>query len=153
MNFSIRPMLDSDIEAVLAIERVSYPFPWSEQGFIVLLNEGFALVLEDADLNVVGYACCRAIIDEVDVLNICIAEHLRGQGVGAWFLERVQIRLAEAKYNRALLEVRVENEPARKLYQKLGWVEDGIRKGYYRNKDGTQTDAVLMSLDLSSTQN
>jgi ribosomal-protein-alanine N-acetyltransferase len=143
----VRLMHETDLDAVLQIEQYSYPYPWTRNGFQNLLDQGVAFVICDDDSEMIfGYACFHKVLDECELMNFCIAEHARGKGIGASFLRRLLERLQDSGLRKVLLEVRVTNFVAKSLYSKLGFVEDGLRKHYYRNADGSKEDAVLMSL-------
>ena len=148
----LRLMHETDLKQVLSIEQQTYPFPWSYAGFVRLLDQGMAFVLEDEihSDKVLGYACLHNIVDEVELMNFCITPEVRGQGIGQRFLHSLIERLQESKYEKIFLEVRCGNLSARHLYQKLGFEKDGVRKNYYRNQDGSKEDALLMSLSLQS---
>jgi ribosomal-protein-alanine N-acetyltransferase len=79
-------------------------------------------------------------------LNIAVAPEKRGRGIGRYLLGRV-IELGEnVSVDRIWLEVRPSNSAALALYRGAGFIEDGIRPGYYSD---TGEDAVLMSLYLN----
>ncbi len=77
---------------------------------------------------------------EAEVLNIAVAIEARRRGLGRRLLERVVAWARRDGATRILLEVRRDNTPARALYRGLGFVEQGSRRGYYRDGE----DAVLM---------
>lgn len=147
-----RPMDEYDLAWVLTTEKSSYDFPWSPQGFSKVMDDGLAYVLCDIDDQKLGYACFLAVLDEIHLLNFCVSPDFRRQGVAVKALQKFKEYFADSDYERMLLEVRVSN-PAKALYEKHGFVEDGIRKGYYPLKNGQgKEDAVLMSCFLKETE-
>lgn len=89
-------------------------------------------------------------IEDTELLYLLVDAGLRRQGLGRQLLQHA-IELARTdKSQRLLLEVRASNLPARQLYQQAGFIEDGIRRHYYRNALGQREDAVLMSLQLAA---
>lgn len=143
-----RPMDESDLNWVEATEKRSYDFPWSRKGFIGVLNAGMAYVLCDAKHQKIGYGCFLTVLDEVQLLNICVMPDVRKHGVASDAIRAFKEHFASSQYGVMQLEVRVSN-PAKRLYLSLGFKEDGVRKGYYPLKDSTEReDAVLMSCVL-----
>ena len=109
----------------------------------------FPIFLFEVETELVGYASFSVITPEAELLRIGVASEFRGQGYAAVALELVQQRLRRNGIERILLEVREGNGPALKLYQSLGYINDGRRPGYYPAADGKAAeDALLMSLDL-----
>ena len=139
----IRPMRESDIAAVIAMERASYPFPWSEGIFRDCLRVGYICRVIDIDDQVVGHAVLSLGAGEAHILNVCIGEAFRNRGIGrhllAYLLERAQASgMAEA-----FLEVRPSNVAAIRLYQSMGFEQVGQRRGYYQASGGREDAAVL----------
>ncbi|MEG6586831.1 ribosomal protein S18-alanine N-acetyltransferase [Dendrosporobacter sp. 1207_IL3150] len=138
----IRPMLAEDIEDVLAVEVLSFSTPWSQDAFESEITNKLAyyLVLED-NRQVIGYAGMWLILDEAHITNIAIIPQYRRSGLGEkLLLEMIQ----KAKLHGAAsmtLEVRVSNNAAQCLYEKLGFEKRGIRKQYYTD---TKEDALIM---------
>lgn len=148
-QFSYFRMMDpSDLDWVLSTERAAYAFPWSKQGFDKAMDDGLAYVLCSDEQTPLGYACFLSVLDEIHLLNFCIHPDFQGRGIGREALSKFKTHFAEASFVVMLLEVR-ESNPAKALYRKLGFQEDGVRKGYYARKDSNgREDAVLMSLPL-----
>lgn len=91
---------------------------------------------------VAGFAMAHKLADEVELESIVTAPEYRRHSVGAALLEQVLAWSRGLRAERLLLECRASNEDALRLYRRYGFVEDGRRRGYYRNPD---EDAVLMS--------
>ncbi|WP_299598438.1 ribosomal protein S18-alanine N-acetyltransferase [uncultured Microbulbifer sp.] len=144
---------NSDCDALAALARSAHSHPWSASQYRDSLASGHTCwVLRAADDEVGGReiaACCvvSRLFDEVEILDVAVAPQWRRQGVGGRLLEDIFSQLPE-DIARILLEVRASNRPARALYRKLGFSEDGRRKNYYPKPDGSREDALLMSLVL-----
>ncbi|MCC6202116.1 MAG: ribosomal protein S18-alanine N-acetyltransferase [Gammaproteobacteria bacterium] len=139
----LRPMVDSDLDAVVTIECDSYPFPWSRKMFVDCLAAGYrGLVLETAD-RLAGYGVMMFGYGEVHLLNLCVRTELRGLGYARRLLEQMLqlARCGDAAV--ALLEVRPSNLPALRLYQQAGFVQVGARRDYYPAAVGRE-DALLL---------
>lgn len=143
----LRPMTRADVDAVWAVEHLSFRTPWSREAFEHEAESSHALylVVTDGD-QVVGYAGAHLIWGEAHVTNVAIHPDWRGRGLGERLMRALEEGAAERGAQRATLEVRVSNTPARALYEKLGWVtaKGAIRKGYYTD---TGEDAVVMWKD------
>lgn len=144
----------SDCEALAALARSAHTHPWSATQYRDSLAAGHTCWIlrsedererEGADIA----ACCvvSRMFDEIEILDVAVAPQWRRQGVGALLLQAIFSALPE-DVARVLLEVRASNRPARALYHKLGFSEDGRRKNYYPKPDGSREDALLMSLVL-----
>lgn len=144
---SFRPMSLEDVEAVIAIEREIYPFPWSYGNFRDSLSAGYGCWIYEFDGLVIGYAVMMMAAGEAHLLNLSIAGDWQGRGLGRRFLLQL-IRLArEYRADSMFLEVRPSNIAARRLYATEGFREIAVRKKYYPAEDGRE-DAILMELVL-----
>ncbi|HHO69936.1 MAG TPA: ribosomal-protein-alanine N-acetyltransferase [Halothiobacillus sp.] len=119
------------LEPLLALEQQAYSFPWSEQVFIDCLNSGYDLLSYHSREGLVGYSVWMPVVDELHLLNLCIAPNWQGQGVGRSALEFAKQGMPARHLRSILLEVRASNLPALKLYTRAGFVEIGRRRGYY----------------------
>lgn len=144
-KFLIVPMQSKDLPAVLAIERQSYPFPWTEDQFLQEMNNPVAAVeLIWVAGQLAGYLCYWLIVGELQILNIAIAPMFRRQGLAEQLLDHVFSDCRQKGLERAWLEVRAGNDSAISLYRKQGFVADTVRSGYYRDGE----DALLMVRDF-----
>ena len=144
----------SDCDALAALARSAHSHPWSAKQYRDSLASGHTCwILRTADEAEQGRgeiaACCvvSRLFDEIEILDVAVAPQWRRQGVGGYLLQTIFSELPE-DIARVLLEVRASNRPARALYHKLGFSEDGRRKNYYPKPDGSREDALLMSLVL-----
>jgi ribosomal-protein-alanine N-acetyltransferase len=98
--------------------------------------------------ELVAFSLCRIIFEEVELLLCAIAPRYRGTGVGTAMIARVAETSRGRGARRLFLEVREDNEPARRLYARHGFRLVGRRRGYYRGTDGVPRDALTMSREL-----
>ena len=132
-----------DLEQVMPIEEANFSIPWTETGFFTFLIRDDALFLvAEEDGEILGYLGILISFDESEITNVCVAEKARRRGIGRALMEELFRRMQERKVRVIHLDVRIGNTPARNLYESLGFVQDGLRKGYY---DLPKEDAVLMS--------
>jgi [ribosomal protein S18]-alanine N-acetyltransferase len=143
----LRPMIEADIAEVAAIEKASYAFPWSEGIFRDCVRVGYTCRALDLAGQVIGYGVLSLGAGEAHILNICVRNEFRSLGFGRRLLEHLLERSAAAGVHEAFLEVRPSNLAAIRLYQRLGFQQIGIRRGYYQAPDGRE-DAIVLKLDL-----
>jgi len=138
---------EEDIETVLDIERESNPFPWTIKNFKDCLEKGhYSLVLKE-DKKVIGFAILSVSIEESHLLNIGLTSSKRRLGLGRELLEKIIMASAVMGSKKIFLEARISNSVAIDLYKALGFKKVGLRKNYYRLKEGRE-DAILMSKSL-----
>jgi ribosomal-protein-alanine N-acetyltransferase len=138
---------EADLDAVMAIERLSFPMPWPRQAFSDELTRPWARleVLRHTG-RVVGFCNYWLVADELQILNIAIHPDERRRGHAERLLQHI---LSEANRNNThvvSLEVRMSNQPAQALYRKFGFREVGTRPKYYADNG---EDALLMDRELS----
>ncbi|MEW6720670.1 MAG: ribosomal protein S18-alanine N-acetyltransferase [Thermodesulfobacteriota bacterium] len=140
-------MAPCDLDGVMAIEEASFPTPWSRGMFAEDIDRPFSrpFVAEGAPGEILGYAVCWNVAGESHLLNIAVHPHFRGQGVGEALVRECIRRGALAGSERIHLEVRAGNEEAQRLYGRLGFAFQGIRRGYYTD---TGEDALLLSREI-----
>ena len=143
-----RPMHPDDVPGVLEVERASYQFPWSEPIFYDCLRVGYLCRALEADSGIVGYGIVSMGAGEAHILNLCVAEPVRGLGAGRRLLLSLLKRAQNAGQEWAFLEVRPSNLPALALYQSVGFVQVGLRRGYYQAIGGRE-DAIVCRLALT----
>lgn len=144
----------SDIDAVMAIERDSFPSSWSATGYrheLTANEQAHYVVLEvshqDGGPKTIGYAGHWIVADEAHVSTIAVAPAWRRRGLGAWLLLSIIYHALDRDAGVVSLEVRETNHGAQTLYTQFGFVNVGRRRRYYRD---TGEDAVLMDLDLTA---
>jgi ribosomal-protein-alanine N-acetyltransferase len=103
-------------------------------------------IYEDSRL-LLGACVYSQVLDESEILQICIRYEKQGNGHGQRLLSKVMDELREAGIGQLFLEVMVGNSTALKLYQKLGFNVIGNRKNYY-HVNGKFIDALLMAVEL-----
>jgi len=146
----VRPMMEIDLAEVAAIEQRSYAFPWSENIFRDCLRVGYTCRALDLAGQIIGYGVMSVGAGEAHILNVCVREEFRIVGFGRRLLEHLLERAAASGVSEAYLEVRPSNLAAIRLYQRLGFEQIGIRRGYYQAPDGRE-DAIVLKLPLRPT--
>ena len=141
----IRVLDLADLDAIEMIEQRAYPTPWSRSMFASELAKPTSICLgafEGSDL--VGYVINSRYVDAWHVMNVAVHPDHQRRGVATALLERL-FELTRGDERRGYtLEVRVSNEDAIRLYEKLGFEFRGIRRGYYTDN---REDALIMWRD------
>lgn len=141
------PMTESDLEAVLRIERVIYDFPWTRGNFRDSLRAGYSCWAARAGGELVGYAVMMLAAGEAHLLNLSVAAPRQGRGHGKALLAHL-LGVARDHAARVLfLEVRPSNGAAKRLYGGFGFEQIGVRRGYYPAQGGRE-DALVFSINL-----
>ncbi len=145
-------MQERDLPFIMEIERLSFPNPWKEssfQGEIENLHISYPSVIVQRPYDrIIGYIIFWFMPDKAQISNFALHPDFRGLGVGASMLQETLdvIRIMGARH--VVLEVRPSNTSALGLYQKFGFVQLGIRQGYYQNPP---EDALIMIRYFSPT--
>lgn len=133
-----------DVETVAALERQIYPFPWTVGNFYDSIAAGYGCTVVRIFDEIAAYSITMRTPDDVHLLNISVSVARQGQGIGRWFLCELISRAAGAGDTSMLLEVRVSNPGAQRLYRSLGFTPIGMRRRYYPSFDNTREDAIVM---------
>jgi [ribosomal protein S18]-alanine N-acetyltransferase len=145
-----RPMALNDVAAVVAVERASYVFPWSEGVFRDCIRVGYLCRVVEFASEVAGYGIMSYGAGEAHILNICIRSDLRSAGVGRRLMDFLLERARAAEMRDVFLEVRPSNPVAISLYESLGFARVGVRKAYYQASNGRE-DAWVYRLALAAS--
>ena len=140
---TVRPMVMTDVDGVMAVEHDSFLTPWSRSAFEEELAQNhlarYVVAVENDEI--VGYAGTWLVINEAHVTNVAVSGQRRREGIGRLLMQKLMELARENDMESMTLEVRVSNAAARHLYQQLGFVEAGIRKNYYSE---TKEDALIL---------
>ncbi len=122
-----------DLDAILRIEQQVFADPWSDVSFDVEFDDpyGWFHVME-VDGEIVGYVVARFVAKQGEIANIAVVPDKQGAGLGARLLDGAIAASEAVECEAVWLEVRVSNEPARRLYASRGFEPIGQRRGYYR---------------------
>lgn len=143
----LRPMTESDLPAVMAVENAIYAFPWTLGNFRDSLAAGYNCWIYARDGGLVGYAVLMTGADEAHLLNLSIASNCQGQGYGSLLLLRLCDLARRGSARRIFLEVRPSNAAGMRLYARHGFRMVGLRREYYPAPAGRE-DALVFSKQL-----
>ena len=130
---------------VVALEALAFSTPWTTEQYTAVMRQGgCALFGAFCGQELAGYiaVAVQAAIGEMEVYNIAVAEKFRRMGIGKKILGLSMAAAAQNGVSTAFLEVRMNNAPAIALYESLGFIKTGVRKGYYPD---TGEDALIYS--------
>jgi ribosomal-protein-alanine N-acetyltransferase len=147
----------ADIDRVLQIEEQVYSHPWTRGNFHDSIYAGHAMIglqaagrLENgAELHdLLAYYLLMPVVDEMHLLNFAVAADYQGLGYARLLLDHMCEYVRQQQCLSILLEVRVSNQRAIKVYQRYGFSEIGRRKSYYPVADNLREDAIVMRMEL-----
>lgn len=142
----ITKMKKEDLFDICNIEKEAFPIPWQLETFEHELSNMFAeYLVAKVDNKVVGFIGAWFILDECQITSIAVHKNYRKQGIASRLVTKLLCSCKKHETNYIMLEVRINNFAAQKLYSKFGFKEETIRKKYYKNPDGTREDAIVMS--------
>ena len=142
-----RPLVEEDLETVMAVERDLYEHPWTPGNFRDSLNAGYSCWVMIGERGLIGYAVLMLGAGEAHLLNLSIARSAQRQHHGTRLLRHLVGVTRRYGASRLFLEVRPSNLAARALYARNGFVEVGTRRGYYPARKGRE-DAIVLTLAL-----
>ena len=139
---NIRNVESRDAESLGALAKEVFTMPWSLQAFRALAQDkdSLFLVVED-DGRIIGGCGLTHIWEEGDIHNVMIAKEYRGRGLAIKMLEALMKAGTDRGIKEFTLEVRVSNQTAIRVYEKLGFVSEGIRPRFYEDP---VEDAMIM---------
>lgn len=146
-ELQFRPMREADLADVLAIERASYPFPWTQVIFGDCLQAGYSCWVGERNGIIEGYGVMTVAAGESHLLNLCVRPGSRRQGLGVKILRHLIAKARRHDADVVFLEVRPSNTAARELYQAEGFNELGRRRDYYPLEQGRE-DALILARTL-----
>ncbi len=146
MNITYDILKREYIDQLVELERQCFALPWSRGMFLHEIDNPNAIYIVAFDGDVVaGYIGCWQIIFEGHITNVCVSPAYRRRGLGSDMLCRMMHTLRCDECTEVTLEVRRSNAGAIALYEKHGFVEVGVRRGYYEDNG---EDALIMTAPL-----
>ena len=138
----ITKMRECHVAQVAELEKICFSDPWSEKSVASELKNPLALWLVAVDGDkVAGYIGSQTVVGETDMMNVAVHPDFRRQRIAEQLVLSLVEELKKLESHCLTLEVRASNEPAKQLYEKLGFLQVGCRKNYYRNP---REDALIL---------
>jgi ribosomal-protein-alanine N-acetyltransferase len=136
---------------VAALHAQLFNPPWSEDSIRTLLDHpastAFLAVIGNPKVPV-GFVLAQLAADEAEILSIGVAKEWQRKGLGVRLMEGLMRAAKRAEAKRLFLDVAADDEGARGLYHRLGFLGTGLRRGYYTRPDGTTADALTLAITL-----
>lgn len=138
----IRPMERADVDAISRLEEETFSMPWSREAFLEMITkDDAAYYVAELDGRVVGGCGVLMIAGEGNITNVVVAGEARNKGIGTKMLRYLMEEGERNGLGAFTLEVRVSNAAAIHVYEKLGFLSEGIRPNFYEKP---AEDAVIM---------
>jgi len=140
----VRAANKDDVDRMTQLDAICFSSPWSHASFESELTTNplaWYLIAETPEGKMVGYAGLWAIEDEGHITNVAVHPDYRRKHLGSILVEQLIETTRGEGLKKYTLEVRVTNQAAISLYEKFGFREAGIRKGYYEDNN---EDAMIM---------
>ena len=135
---------EKDLPAVMKLDREAFFDPWSLETWQRELQNPIAVwIVEEVERDIVGYAGIWNVAGEAQVMRVAVRKALRNRGLGLMLMQELVRESLESGAEAVTLEVRESNIAAQKVYERCGFVSQGIRPGYYSD---TGEGAVIMWL-------
>ena len=148
----IRSLLPDDMPEILQIERDSASAAhWPENEYAKAIPEGNRLVLvAERDSQIRGFLVVSTATSEWELENIAVCLAARRRGIGRALMDALVERARQAKATEIRQEIRASNVAAQMLGQSMGFVQEGRRRGYYRDP---VEDALLFKYLVNGSKN
>ena len=144
----VRSYTPKDFRDILKIEKEAFSPQNPAYDLFIYLSHSTDLLVADIGGNVVGYISVMDMNDSSKVISFAVKKEFQGHGVGSMLMDEAIRRCIGRGKKLIMLEVRVSNERAQKLYKKKGFKVIDVLPGYYRDGE----DAYLMVLNLQPIQ-
>ena len=134
-----------DLPAVMELDREAFFDPWSLETWQRELQNPIAVwIVEEVEREIVGYAGIWNVAGEAQVMRVAVRKALRNRGLGLMLMQELIHKSLESGAEAMTLEVRESNAAALKVYERCGFVSQGVRPNYYED---THEGAVIMWLE------
>ncbi len=137
-----RAMTPEDVPFISKLEEETFSMPWSPASFLQMISQkDTRYYVAEEDGRLLGGCGLWMVAGEGNITNVAVAEDARRRGIGTGLLLHLLKEGDREGVTAYTLEVRVSNEAAIRMYQKLGFVSEGIRPGFYEKPT---EDAMIM---------
>ena len=131
---NIVKMTAEHIDQIARLEKECFSDPWGPKSISSELENPLSCWLVALEgVMVAGYVGSQTVLGETDMMNLAVHPSFRRRGIASALVCELVEALKERGSHSLTLEVRVSNEPARELYERLGFVQVGRRPNYYQH--------------------
>jgi len=143
----VRWLIKRDMDEVLAIDKASFEFPWTEEEFLCCLRQRNCIgTVAELDYEIVGFMIYEIHQSMLRILNLAVAPNLRRQGVGSQMVQRLIDKLSQQRRREIVLEVRETNLDAQLFFAEKGFRAQRILRDHYEE---TTEDAYYMRYSIA----
>ena len=143
----ITQMLECHVPQIADLEKMCFHDPWSLNSIASEVSNKLSLwFVAVENEKVIGYVGSQTVLGETDMMNIAVHPDCRKRGIATLLITHLVDALAQQGSHSLMLEVRESNENAISVYRKLGFMDVGRRKNYYRNP---KEDALILRKEWS----
>ena len=148
LRTQIRWLIRRDMDSVLAIERSSFEFPWTEEEFLSCLRQRNCIgTVAEVDHEIVGFMIYELHQSMLRILNFAVSPDCRRKGVGGQMVQRLIDKLSQQRRREIVLEVRETNLSAQLFFKDCSFEALKVLRNHY---DDTMEDAYYMRYSLSN---
>jgi ribosomal-protein-alanine N-acetyltransferase len=142
---TIQLMQLSDLKYVLKIEEQSFSTSWTFNAFIyeLLVNEKATYYTFKVENQIIGYIGYWLLDDDIHITNLAVAPIFRKKGIASQLINFIVRKAKNIGVSQVSLEVRISNQEAIKLYEKIGFDKGKLLKKYYKREDGIEMVLLL----------
>lgn len=141
-EYTVSEIKQNHIRIIAEIEKENFSEPWSEKSITESLNNSTVFFVAEKGDELIGYVGLQYILDEGYITSIAVKKENRNSGVATMLLNKCFSFAKEKHLAFISLEVRISNEKAINLYNKLDFKKEGLRKNFYRFPN---EDAIIMT--------
>lgn len=146
VDFKISPLTKDKIDSVASLEAACFSVPFTKKALDELfLNTCWHFLVAEVNNTVVGYISFYTIIDETEIVNLCVLPEYRRAGIARALVNGAIDMSRSLGASKLMLEVRASNTGAIKLYEGFGFFPVGVSKNHYSSPT---EDAILMNSEL-----
>lgn len=145
----IREGFSKDAEILADIHRDAFPNYWDSEAFTNFFSVAGTMALIAEGPQPVGMIVCRLQFEEAEILTLAVRPGFRRKGIARLLLQEAMKRAVAFGSTKMFLDVEEGNIAAVQLYETHGFGQLRRRKQYYRQKDGSFTDALVMHRKLA----
>ena len=137
------------LNACIEIDQKSLKGLWTKSQWMKELTDPKRICLGIIDVetkNLLGLCSSWLVIDELQITFIAVHPSHKRKGLGKFLLSDLIKRSKLLQINHIFLEVKQNNEPAKALYNSMGFKTVGKRSNFYQ--DGS--DALLLNKETNN---
>ncbi len=140
----VREMTREDIDAVVGVDNAAFSDTWKEATFCEEIEKDYAhYFVCETDDEIIGYAGIWCIYETAELIRIATVPEFRKRGIAKELMHKILECAKACGCERMMLEVRRSNSPAQMLYEKFGFNEISVRKGYYNGEDAIIMEKIM----------